>query len=1375
MNLAAASVLAAPAAADAAKAGSTPSVSQTFGLLPMSFEPNAGQTDPRVRFLSRGRGYTLFLTDTEAVLSLRGAGAGTAAARTGTSRDAARVGQRGRPHPAPALRAELRLSLAGANPHPHIEGLEESPGTVNYFLGNKPEEWRVGLHPFARVEYHQVYPGVDLVYYGNQRQLEYDFIVSPGADAGRIFLGFGGAEGLEVDAQGGLVVHLAGGGVVRWNQPFVYQEAGGTRQGVRARFQLKGAHQAGFDIGAYDPGRPLIIDPALVYATYLGGSDYDTAEAIAVDTSGNVYVAGNTASVDFPTTNAFRATPPSSNAVYVAKLNASGTALVYATYLGGSVAELMNGIAVDTNGNAYVTGNTESANFPTKNSYQSALNGTDDAFITKLGPRGTNLLYSTYFGGPDYEAGNCIAVDNSGNAYVGGETFSGRNFPTLNPFQSKAGGFPNVSFDAFVAKFNTTLSGPASLVYSSWLGGSTDERATGIAVDAAGNVYVTGDITDSTVVYPAVPSSDFPTLNPFQPTFNNGSTDPLAGLTDGFVTKINAAGSAMVFSTFLGGSAEDSGLAIAVDAGGRVYVTGQTSSTDFPTLNAAQPVIGGTNLSTLDAFVTVFQASGTNLLYSTYLGGDLDEAGNGIAVDQFGTVYVAGQTSSDNFPTTVGCDQPAYAGGFDDVFVTKINPTVPGPASLVYSTYLGGNDDDFANAMALDANGNFYVTGISASTNFPTTAGVLSVTNHGGFGDGFVAKFSSPADLSVAALSSADLLLVGSNLTYTLYINNNGRSSFSNVTLSNLLAASLQFLSVTSTVGSCSQSGNVVTCSLGQLTNGASAIVTIATTTTTPGTLTNIAVLTGIGSEINTGNNTSVVSTVVRGIADVRLSQVDAPDPVFVTSNLTYTIGITNKGPWPATSLVLTDALPAAVSYVSANAARGTWSTNDAGFTYSLDTLNSGDGVAVTILTTALTPGTASNPAGVGAFELDSNPSNNVSTITTTINPLADLSLGQTVSAATVFATSNLTYTLAVTNHGPSTATGVVVTNPLPAGAGFVSAQTSQGTTSLNNGVFTANLGSLATGATATVILVLAAPALAGPFTNTATVGAGVADPNPSDNSASRVTTVTPLADIAVSQSAAPNPVFVSSNLTYTILVTNKGPSTATATVLTDPLAAGLVFVSVQSTVGTCSFANGVVTGNLGDLANHAAATVTLTVRPMLDGTVVNTASAASAVTDPNTNNTSSIAVTVNNLPNAPVLKILRSGTNVVLYWSTNVVGFGLQASTNLVTAGAWAAVTNVPVVVGDQFMVTNGMNLPTLNYRLSKSLAQPSLTATPAGTNIVISWPTTASGFTLQSTGVLSATPTWKVVTNNPVTVGNRYYVTNGLSGSSSFYRLVQ
>ena len=949
------------------------------------------------------------------------------------------------------------MSLVDGNPRPELQGTEEQPGTINYFIGNNPRQWLTGIHGFSGVKYSQVYPGIDLVYYGNQRQLEYDFNLTAGAEPARIRIEFKGAKGVQVDDQGGLVIQLEGGSL-HWAKPLAYQESEEGRQEVACQFVLRAENQIGFQVGAYDKARPLVIDPVLIYSTYLGGSDFDVATAIAVNGSGNVYVAGDTASVNFPTLSALDSTANGSNDVFVAKLNPAGTALVYSTYLGGSGDDFAQGLAIDSTGNAYITGSTTSPNFPPKNAYQSSYNGAGDVFLSKLGPFGTNLLYSTYIGGTDYEIGNAVAVDNSGNAYVAGETDSlistGSThpipFPTVNGFQNNAGGGFS---DAFIAKFNTTLSGTASLIYSSFLGGSTDEAASGVATDSSGNAYLTGQVMDSSSVYPTVPHSNFPVLNAFQPQFNAGSTDPFAGSADGFVTKVNSAGSAKVFSTFLGGYNDDDGTGIAVDAGGRVYVTGETTSGDFPTLRAAQPVIGGgdTNAFLADAFVTVFQSGGNALVYSTYLGGSGDESLPAIGIDQFGYVYVTGQTLSYDFPVTAGAYQTNSAGNSDG-FVAKLNPAVPGPASLIYSTFLSGGDnfgnsDNAGNAIAVDTNGNYYVTGQTTATNFPVTPGVLSPTNHGS-SDAFIAKFSSAPDLSISMIPSVDPVIVGSNLTYTIQVNNNGRSSFSGVTNQVQISPPFQILSVSTTVGNVTTNNGVLIFNLGQLANNAGVTQTVVVASSSPGVTTNSASVTAIETptlEINTGNNQSTAVSTIRGIADIKITTMTVtPSPGWATSNLTYTFAIDNKGPNPATSIMLTDALPASLSFVSANASQGTWNTNSGYVAFSLGNLTGGSGATATIVAQALTTGVVVNSAGIAAFELDTNPANNTGSATVTVNypvVLRVLRTGGNVvlswpTSATGFSLqSTLTLTpsswTAVTNNPVNVGGQYMVTNPI--------------------------------------------------------------------------------------------------------------------------------------------------------------------------------------------------------------------------------------------------------------------------------------------------------------------------------------------------------
>jgi hypothetical protein len=683
---------------------------RSYGQLPLSFEANQGQTDPKVKFLSRGRGYTMFLTsraETALVLrkpspkrdSLHAAGLRFAAARPEAQPDTPPV--------------VVRMKLDGANATPHVDGLEELPGKANYFIGNDPAKWRTNVPTYARVKYHAVYPGVDLVYYGNQQQLEHDFVVTPGASPSAITLGFEGAEKLSLDAQGDLVLATKNG-EVQLQKPVCYQlETNGAREETAGSYVLKGKNQVGFEIAAYDASKPLVIDPVLVYSTYLGGSNIDEGVGIAVDSVGNAYVTGLAISTNFPTTGgAFQTTLGGGQDAFVTKLDPTGSGLVYSTYLGGSTSDSGLDIAVDSAGSAYVSGSTISADFPTTvGAFQTTYRGNQDAFVTKLNPTGSALAYSTYLGGTgvDFFAYG-IAVDSIGNAYVTGDTQS-TDFPTtLGAFQTTSGG----NQDAFVTKLNAlgTL-----LLYSTYLGGTGFESGNGIAVDSADSAYVIGRTT----------STDFPTTSgAFQMAFG--------GVVDAFVTKLNVAGSALVYSTYLGGSSDfEEGEGIAVDSIGNAYVTGETASNNFPTTGGAfQTTYGG---GYEDAFVTKLNASGSAPVYSTYLGGSGNDQGFGIRLDSAGSAYVTGGTDSTNFPVTSGALQMTSSGGFD-AYMTKLNPAGSG---LVYSTYLGGSGFDRGDGIAVDSAGSAYMTGETTSNNFPTTSGAFQ-TALSGSEDAFVTK-----------------------------------------------------------------------------------------------------------------------------------------------------------------------------------------------------------------------------------------------------------------------------------------------------------------------------------------------------------------------------------------------------------------------------------------------------------------------------------------------------------------------------------------------------------------------------------------------------------------------------------------------------------
>jgi hypothetical protein len=683
-------------------------VKEAYGQLPLSFEANRGQANAETKFLARGYGYTFLLTSTETLLSLDAPHTGQHSLTTDRAADV-------RPTMLPPT--VLRMKLVGANPLAEGIGHDQLPGKSNYLIGSAPMRWRTNVPQYGKVRYKGVYPGVDVVYYGAQGQLGYDLQVGAGSDPRVIQFSFEGAEAIRLSHHGDLILTV-GGSDLRQLKPVVYQEVDGVRHEIAGGYHVDG-NRVRFELGTYDASLPLVIDPVLAYSTYLGGSVADFGAGIAVDKEGYAYVTGLTRSADFPTTaNAFQ---PGFNSgiedVFVTKLNREGSAVVYSTYLGGSFFDRAFGIAVDKNGNAYITGTTASSDFPTTmNAFQANLAGDIDVFVTTLNRDGSALVYSTYLGGTRDERGLSIAVDEDRHAYVTGDTFSS-DFPvTAGAFQSA---YSNGG-DSFVTKLNRSGSG---VVYSTYLGGDSGDLAESIAVDENGHAYVGGGTA----------SSEFPTTpGAFQPTF--------AGARDGFVTKLNRSGSGLVYSTYLGGDSEDTALDIVLDRKGAVYVAGYSRSLDFPTTpDAFQPTFGGPEDPEIrsDAFVTKLNRHGSALAYSTYVGGNDQDVADGIAVDEAGRTYITGVTASPNFPT-VDAVQPAHGGNFD-AFVTKLSRK---GSALVYSTYLGGSDADFGQRITVDQRGNAYVIGFTDSLDFPTTVHAFQPTSAGS-GDVFVVKIGA--------------------------------------------------------------------------------------------------------------------------------------------------------------------------------------------------------------------------------------------------------------------------------------------------------------------------------------------------------------------------------------------------------------------------------------------------------------------------------------------------------------------------------------------------------------------------------------------------------------------------------------------------------
>jgi hypothetical protein len=677
-----------------------------YGQLPLAFEKNEGQADASVRFLSRGRGYAFALTPKGAALRLNGA------------KDES---------------ATVSWNAVGANPNARITGESVLPGTSNYFHGNDPKQWHTGVVNYSSVRYASIYQGVDLVYHGNHRQVEYDFIVAPNANPKQIRLAFQGVESVRIGDHGELILHTALGDLVQ-PRPTVYQELDGRRQIVDGRYTKAANNQVGFALGDYDHNRALVIDPVLLYSTFFGGTDFEEGLTIDIDSSGNAYITGLMVSYPFPgiSGSSIQSTPGGDYDSFVTKINAAGTAVIYSTYLGGDGGnEYSESAAVDASGNIYVTGGTNSSNFPgvTGGSIQSSFGGGwRDGFLTKINAAGNAIVYSTYLGGTDDDLGTSVAVDSSGNAVVVGFTGSS-SFPAVSgsSLQPTYGG----NGDAFVVKVDPT----GTAIYSTYLGGTGGDGALSVALDSSSNAYIAGG-TD-TSAFPGVSGSSLQSSH--------------AGSGDAFITKLNAAGSAIVWSTYLGGTAGDSALGIALDSSGNIVVAGSTDSTSFPgvTGSSLQPTHAGSN----EQFVTKINSGGTAILWSTFLGGnDYDfMPWNALALDGSDNVYIGGGTLTTSYPGVNGSSiQPTF-GGASDAFVVKINAA---GTAIVYATYLGGTGDDSIYAIAVDASGNLYATGSTDSTTFPGVDGSsLQPAYGGGTGDAFIVKIGELGSPTLSSIS----------------------------------------------------------------------------------------------------------------------------------------------------------------------------------------------------------------------------------------------------------------------------------------------------------------------------------------------------------------------------------------------------------------------------------------------------------------------------------------------------------------------------------------------------------------------------------------------------------------------------------------------
>lgn len=679
---------------------------------PLLFEQNQGQTDARASFLARGDGYTVFVTPSEAVLKLK-------------SRPARKQGPFVKPgHEVEQLAQShtsvLRMGLVNANVHANVVGEDAQANRVTYFRGGKATS-HASVATFGKARCENVYPGVDVVYYGNQRQLEYDFVVAAGADPDQIRFRLDGAQDVAVDPDGHLAIRLDDGDV-QFQKPLVYQNVDGQRQVVDSSYRLAASGEVAFQLGAYDQAQPLVIDPVIVYSTYLGGSGFDSGSAVAITPDGSVYVAGYTESADFPV--AAGQTAGGSGDAFVTKFSSDGSQIAFSAYLGGTGTDAAAGIGVDSAGRVVVSGRTDSTDFPTLNGFQTQLGGDTDGFVVRLNSTGSTLEYGTFLGGASTDGASRLTLDAADDIYVTGYTGS-TDFPvTEGAVQTQFSG----DYDAFAVKIAGV---GGDLLFSTYLGGRDGDSGSGIAVDSNFDIYVGGS-TDS---------GDFPvTPGTLVNTFQGGRFG------DAFIVKLLSDGSDFLYATYIGASGSDSGADIAVDRDGYCYLTGTTDSFD---LMLAEPEVepyqqarpGGIS----DIYVTKIYPEGNAFKYMTYLGSPGEDVARALEVDEdlnpHTKAYVLGETSSPDFPLLDSLQ--SNHGGNSDLFLTKLheNMFLEQPKIVLdYSTFLGGAGLDHAGDLAVDVVGNAAVTGDTVSVDFPQHQGPGNAKKQRSSVQGFVAK-----------------------------------------------------------------------------------------------------------------------------------------------------------------------------------------------------------------------------------------------------------------------------------------------------------------------------------------------------------------------------------------------------------------------------------------------------------------------------------------------------------------------------------------------------------------------------------------------------------------------------------------------------------
>jgi uncharacterized repeat protein (TIGR01451 family) len=967
-----------------------PDARALLGQLPLIFEPNQGQADSSVKFVSRGSGYSLYLDSTGAVLAMRTAQRATSRGKGGSGTNLESV----------------RMTLVGANADAAVAGSNLLPGKSSYFIGNDPKKWHAGIPQFAGVRYQSVYPGIDLVFYGNQGRLEYDFKVAPGADPAQAQLQFDGASKLELS--GGDLILKGSGADVRLQAPRIYQSVAGHEQTVEGRFVLRAANRVGFEIGAYDRGKELVIDPTISYSTYFGGSGNETYPSIAVNGDGFIYLAGSTTSTDLPVASSpvapFQSTLNGAQNIFILKLDPTlgASGILYLTYLGGSGTDMSEGLAVDTSGTAYVTGTTSSTDFPTStaafqtkplagtactplvpsltvpcHAFVSALSGLDSSGVPQL-------KYSTYLSGNGSEAASAVATDNNGDAFVTGTTTStnsGTGFPsTLIPAAYQASSNdqanPNGSLQFFMTEVNTKTSGLGSVAYSTYFGGSNGSIAVGggIAVDTAGNVYFSG----TTNFYNSgegpngggVNSNDFPILNAWQPCLNTPEpttiqppvTCPAVATpeaTDAFIAKLNVinaqtGGTQLFYSTYFGGSGDDSSTGLTIDTGAAsVYITGSTNSPNLTTPSGAGAFQSCLNAPTAtqpcpatttdtDAYVAKFSNQTTStttssvavlLSYFSYLGGSLNDSGLAIAVDTAGGALVTGATDSIDFPVTTGALQ-THLNGVQNAFFAHVDTLTTSIQSAVgsYATYFGGNGTDRGTSITVDPSLNTYFAGDTNSTNLQVQGPLQScldtpVNPAAGTPcptiappaptDAFAVKLQTATSLCIRCTApvlspASGLVSAGSQITITFTVINEGPDLATNVIVNGQLSAGITavFNSATAASGTCSvPNGTGVVCTIPALQSGSTSTVAMAVTPSVAGAGSILAT-------VSSSNNTNLTNTATASFTatDFSISITPSSQTVVAGNTATYSVFVSPSITFGANVSLSCASLPAGAS-----------------------------------------------------------------------------------------------------------------------------------------------------------------------------------------------------------------------------------------------------------------------------------------------------------------------------------------------------------------------------------------------------------------------------------------------------------------------------